>query len=106
MLGEKNDLHNRSMLISGAFAQSEKLDIEDKKVDIRYLITSKVSKKTFEHIEKLYSRLGTDNVFGRQLVEEITGLKSSAASNLIKLMIDNQIIESVNGLGKGKYRFL
>ena len=96
----------RSIHSSGAFAQPEKMDIDTQKVDIRDLIPSKVSKKTFEHIEKLYLRLGTEHVFGRQLVEEITGLKSSAASNLIKLMIDNQMIESVNGLGKGKYRFL
>ena len=38
-------------------------------------------------------------------VEQITGLKSSAASNLIKLMKDSNLITPVTGQGKGKYRF-
>lgn len=40
------------------------------------------------------------------IVEEVTGLKPSGASKFIKLLYDNGIIGTVEGHGKGKYRFL
>ncbi len=47
-----------------------------------------------------------DTYFGRSIVEEITGLKPSGASKLIKLMLDSKVIIPVSGHGKGKYQFL
>lgn len=46
-----------------------------------------------------------DVYFGRTVVEDITGLKSSGASKLIKLLRDSNVIIPVTGCGKGKYRF-
>ena len=40
------------------------------------------------------------------MVEEITGLKPSGASKLIKLMLDSKMIIPISGYGKGKYQFL
>lgn len=39
------------------------------------------------------------------MVENITGLKASGASKLIKLLLDSNVIIPVTGHGKGKYRF-
>ena len=43
--------------------------------------------------------------FGRSVVEEVTGLKSSGASKLISLLLNSNVIEPVSGKGKGKYKF-
>jgi len=43
--------------------------------------------------------------FGRSVVEEVTGLKSSGASKLISLLLNSNVIEPVSGKDKGKYRF-
>ena len=48
---------------------------------------------------------GKKEYFGRTIVEDITGLKSTRASELIKLLVDSEIIVPVTGHGKGKYRF-
>ena len=119
LLDEKNALHNRSMHISGIFAEEDnesikvdihhkKEDIESKKVDIRnrmHAFSERISKKTIDHALVIFSKYGKEEYFGRTMVEEITGLKPSGASKLIKLLLDCKVIVSVNGHGKGKYRF-
>ncbi len=115
LLNENNELHNRSMHISGQFLDIKKVDIGDKKVDIETQkvdigdkfvnVKKKISSKSFSHVTKLFNECGLNKTFGRSNVEEITGLKPSGASKLIKLMLDNDVIEPVKGQGKGKYRF-
>ncbi|MGI6021211.1 MAG: cell filamentation protein, partial [Lachnospiraceae bacterium] len=115
LLDEKNELHNRSMHISGKFNKFSKANIETQKADIgkpKANIEAKLANiddvvlsKTKEYIVKLYAECGISEFFGRSVVERITGLKSTRASELIKLMLDNDIIENVQGHGKGKYRF-
>ena len=105
LLDEKNELHNRSMHISGVF---EEVDIENTKVDIRNKLLSfsdTISEKTINHTVEIFSKCGKENCFGRTIVEEITGLKPSRASKLIKLLVDSEVIVPVTGHGKGKYRF-
>lgn len=114
LLDERNELHNRSMHISGSFnkkvdIESEKVDIESVKVDIRNKIMSfsdRISEKTINHTINIFLKCGTKEYFGRTVIEEITGLKASGASKLIKLLLDSNIIVPVSGHGKGKYRFL
>ena len=105
LLDEKNELHNRSMHISGRF---EEVDIENTKVDIRNKLLSfsdTISEKTINHTVEIFSKCGKENYFGRTIVEDITGLKPSGASKLIKLLVDSEVIVPVTGHGKGKYRF-
>lgn len=107
LLDERNELHNRSMHISGSF--NKKVDIESEKVDIRNKIMSfsdRISEKTINHTINIFVECGTKEYFGRTVIEEITGLKASGASKLIKLLLDSNIIIPVSGHGKGKYRFL
>lgn len=119
LLDEKNELHNRMMHISGRFAEvdiervkvdieSGEVDIESTKVDIRNKLLSfsdTISEKTINHTVEIFSKCGKENCFGRTIVEEITGLKPSGASKLIKLLVDSEVIVPVTGHGKGKYRF-
>ena len=123
---KKNELHNRTMHISGRFAEVEiervkvdiesgevdiestKVDIESTKVDIRNKLLSfsdTISEKTINHTVEIFSKCGKEKCFGRTIVEEITGLKPSGASKLLKLLVDSEVIIPVTGHGKGKYRF-
>ena len=119
LLDEKNELHNRSMHISGMFEEADiesakadiesaEADIEKQKADIRNKLlafSDMISEKTINHTFELFSKCGKEEYFGRTIVEDITGLKSTRASELIKLLVDSKVIVSVTGHGKGKYRF-
>lgn len=112
LLDEKNELHNRFMHISGileeADIESAEADIENQKADIRNRLLSfsdMISEKTIDHALELFSKCGKKEYFGRTIVEDITELKSTRASELIKLLVDSEIIVPVTGHGKGKYRF-
>ena len=109
LLDEENELHNRAMHISGKFDLCSKADIGNKKADIRKrlkTISTDVSEKTIRHVIVLYEKYGREQIFGRACVEEITGLKSTRASEFLKIFLENQVIESVKGHGIGKYHFL
>ena len=126
LLDEKNELHNRSMHISGMLGEADvestkadiespkvkmesvEADIEKQKADIRNRLLSfsdMISEKTINHALELFSKCGKKEYFGRTIVEDITGLKSTRASELIKLLVDSNVIVPVTGHGKGKYRF-
>lgn len=100
------------MHISGMFEEADiesaEADIENQKADIRNRLLSfsdMISEKTIDHALELFSKCGKKEYFGRTIVEDITGLKSTRASELIKLLVDSEIIVPVTGHGKGKYRF-
>ncbi len=116
ILGEKNELLNREMHVSGTFSkiekadiQEEKADIQEEKADIHKKIKQRlpqITEKTLNKIILLWEKCGVTEVFGRSTVETVTGLKSSRASELLKLLVESEIIEPVKGYGKGKYKFL
>ena len=109
LLGEKNELRNRDMHISGIFSKAEKADIQEEKADIRIKLQQRlpqITEKTLNNIILLWEKCGTTEIFGRSIVETVTGLKSSRASELLKLLVESEIIEPVKGYGKGKYKFL
>ena len=121
LLNEKNELLNRNLHISRLFnekkvdiqdlevdIQDPKVDIQDGKEDIENLLYDKCnnfSVKTTVHIHRLFAKFGFDEVFGRSAVMEILELKSSGASKLLSNLVQADIIESVSGHGKGKYKF-
>ena len=107
LLNEKNELHNRNLHISGLLNE-EKVDIQDKKVDIESALSEKgrnFSVKTKVHILRLFEEFGFDEVFGRSTVMELLELKGSGASKLLSKLVQADIIEPVSGHGKGKYKF-
>ena len=115
LLGEKNDLHNRYLHISGLWKpgkvdiEREKVDIQAQKVDIETILFQKAvnfSDKTVSHIQKMVETFGFDEIFGRNIVAELLDLRSSSVSKLFSKLVKAEIIEPVSGYGKGKYRFV
>lgn len=115
LLGEKNDLHNRYLHISGLWKpgkvdiEREKVDIQAQKVDIENILLQKTvnfSDKTVSHIQKMVETFGFDEIFGRNTVAELLDLRSSSVSKLFSKLVKAEIIEPVSGYGKGKYRFV
>ena len=115
VLNEKNELHNRAMHISGMFTNVQEANIESAKANIQTIkaniqsrladIDGAVMDKTISHVLALYDECGVDDIFGRSIVEKITGLKATRASELIRKMNDAGLIVPVQGYGKGKYKF-
>lgn len=109
LLNEENELHNRTMHVSGKFNNLQKADIGEEKADIAIKIVNideAINSKTRSNILALYQHCGKETFFGRTVVESVTGLKSTRASEVLQLLLRNNIIEKVQGHGKGKYRFL
>lgn len=163
LLGERNELHNRNLHISGVLNTGkvdigdEKVDIEDEKVDIgdekvdigdekvdiwdekvdiedgkvdigdgkaevgcesgymggpnaeiEKLFLEKgiaFSAKTTGHILRLFEVVGYDRIFNKTVVKELIGLKDSGASKFLSKLVHADVIGTVPGYGKGKYRF-
>lgn len=126
ILDEHNELHNRAMHISGLFEEDIKQDIAERKQDIAEqkqdiaerkqdievlekfelkLRNTRCSKKTLRNIERLYAEYGNEKIFGRTNVMEILSITASPASELIKKMLESEIIIPVKSRGKGRYIF-
>ncbi|WP_215905155.1 Fic family protein [Treponema phagedenis] len=115
LMNEKHPLHNRTMHISGKFKEPEKPDIGAEKPDIgaekpdigaeKPDIEKKFQTKTASYILRLREAFPGQTIFGRSDVMEVIGIKESRASELLKEIVENEVIEPVSGHGKGKYRF-
>lgn len=101
LLNEQHPLHNRTLHISGAFKEDAKPDIDEIKADIDEIFRP----KTVNHILKLREAFPGQTIFGRSDVIDVIDIKPSRASELLKEMAEQGVIESVSGHGKGKYRF-
>lgn len=120
LLREQNPLSNRIMHISHAFEkvdiQAQKVDIESlktdiqtKKIDIEQIINKKLpatTTKTRNHITKLYAAYKTAPYFGRTDAALVLNLKPAMVTRVLQMMLTHQLLESVQGKGKGKYRFV
>ena len=112
LLGEKNELKNRYLHISGVFEKekpsidSEKALIENKKPLIEMLNDFKFTEHTKQNIMAVYEKFKGDVVFGRTDIGNAVGLGVTAAGELLRKMQDAELIVSVTGHGKGKYKFV
>ena len=68
-------------------------------------IEEKFQPKTVRHILKLREAFLGRAIFGRSDVMSVIDIKSSRASDLLREMVEQDVIEPVSGYGKGKYRF-
>ena len=108
LLSENHPLHNRTLHISGTLKAAETPDIKTSKPDIGALeanIETVFQPKTVSHILKLRNAFPGQTIFGRSDVMGVIGIKPSRASDLLKKMVEHEVIERVPGYGKGKYRF-
>ena len=105
LLGEDNELKNRYTHVrwKKQDIQEAKQDIETQKQDIR--IPESFSNKTKQHIQRLFSVFGYDKFFGRTELMNVLEITASPASELIKKMLESEIIYPMKGKGKGKYLF-
>lgn len=86
-----------------------KVNEEHQKANIREQLEKTIpglSDKTMDHILRIYEAYGTEDMFGRKDIMLLTGLKATRASEVIKLLISAEVIETVKGHGKGKYCFI
>lgn len=108
LLSENHPLHNRTLHISGTLKAAETPDIKTSKPDIEALeanIETVFQPKTVSHILKLRNTFPGQTIFGRSDVMGVIGIKPSRASDLLKKMVEHEVIERAPGHGKGKYRF-
>ena len=86
----------------------EKRTLGPKKAEIdkwRVDMLPDISDKTVGHIEILFEKYGTEEIFWQNRCRGTTGLRSTRASELLKLLVERGLVENVKGQGKGKYRF-
>ena len=112
LLGEDNELKNRYTHVrwKKQDIQEAKQDIETQKQDIVVQkqdieISGEFSNKTKQHIQRLFSAFGYDKFFGRTELMNVLEITASPASELIKKMLESEIIYPMKGKGKGKYLF-
>lgn len=108
LLNENHPLHNRTLHISGAFKETEKVNIDSEKANIenkKVNIEEDFTAKTASHVRKLQEALGKEIVFGRSDVQRVLDRKPTRCTALLREMAEHGIIEPVTGHGKGKYRF-
>lgn len=105
LLGENNELKNRYTHVRWGKQdiQESKQDIGTQKQDID--ISEAFSNKTKQHIRTLFSVFGYDKFFGRTEVMNLLEITASPASELIKKMLESELIYPLKGKGKGKYLF-
>jgi hypothetical protein len=87
------------------YIEPQKQYIGGEKQYIDKMIASGLTKKTAMNAMILFSELGLEKIFSRSDVAPILNITITPASTLLKKLADAGIIESVSGLGKGKYRF-
>lgn len=115
-LDSANALINSYLHISGALSKQDidptKQDIGAAKQDIQcrfpyadVLQAAGCSPKTISHAQSLFQAFDHSQVFGRGDTIRRLGLSPSAASALLKKLLDCGAIEAVVGMGKGKYKF-
>ena len=109
LLGENHPLKNRTLHIR---SESKKQDIDEKKQDIQLqkqdierIFDSGLPKKSASNAVLLLREFGFERFFSRPDVMEVLALTPSPASELLRKLQAAGIIESVSGMGKGKYRF-
>lgn len=55
-------------------------------------------------MEKFYSGIAVDQVFGASDIEEILGCAKSTAAEMMRKLRDMDVVVPITGKGKGKYR--
>lgn len=63
------------------------------------------SSKTTDQIWMLRKKFISQSIFGYMDIMDALNIKASRASELLKEMREKDLIESVSGIGKGKYRY-
>lgn len=103
-------IENQDIGIEKQDIEVDKQDIQKQEQDIKqhnpeFLSNSPLSGKTERNVQALRQFIG-NKIFSRADVVEHLKLTPSPASELLRKMLVNGIIETIKGQGKGKYRFV
>lgn len=111
LLDENNKLRNRYLHVDCVKTahsdekQHMKQHIEAENSTLNIFTNTLLRNKTKKNIECLYLSFGKEKIFGRTDVMNVLSITESPASALLKKMRELGLIESIIGVGKGKYRF-
>lgn len=111
LLDENNELRNRYLHVDCVKTahsdekQHMKQHIEAENSTLNIFTNTLLRNKTKKNIECLYLSFGKEKIFGRTDVMNVLSITESPASALLKKMRELGLIESIIGVGKGKYRF-
>ena len=61
---------------------------------------------TIKNIITVYDAIETDQIFGAPEVKNILKCSISASKEIMKKLRDMEVVRSIKGRGKGKYRFV
>lgn len=87
--------------------EGENPAIEEKNLTIQELIAQLPCKiTTKQNIQTMYDAFKSEEIFGRTDIADACGISYSLAGDIIELLQTNELIETVKGFGKGKYRFI
>ncbi len=109
LLGEANVLKNRYLHVDWQAETAHSLKkqhIESNNSLLVLLKTVKGTERTKNNIVALYEAFGREKIFSRSDVLSVLSITERPATTLLKKMLEAKLIESVHGLGKGKYRFV
>ena len=85
------------------------LKTPDEKVSLDTLLAkcreNSYNATVLNNMEKVYSEIITDQVFGASDIEKILGCAESTAAEMMRRLRDMKVVLSISGMGKGKYRF-
>ena len=92
---------------SPEFSGSDKKPaIDPEKVAIDKITSNlKTNKSTKNKVISIFKKYGYEGFFGRQDIALLTGESQTAAGNIVNKLKAANLIEPVNGHGKGKYKF-
>lgn len=65
-------------------------------IDVLPLDTHKLSRfsnKSIDYAQKMYKAFGKDQVFGRRAVQQITGVRATRVSALLKTLLELEVIK-------------
>lgn len=87
----------------------EKVAIGGEKVAIDVLVERidemQIQERTKKRMKSILSKMYVDKIFGRTEIADILDMSVTSAGNMITKMKEANLIEEVQGFGKGKYRF-
>lgn len=102
---EKPAFNSENMAID-----AENPAIQDKKLSIE-ILKSAIKKQSYneptvKNIIAIYDAIEADQIFGAPEVKNILRCSISASKEIMKKLRDIEVVRSVKGKGKGKYRFV
>ena len=98
---------NPAIEVENPAIEAENPAIEAENLTIHELIEQLPCKiTTKQNIQAMYDAFKSTEIFGRTDIAGACGISYSLAGDIIEFLKEHELIETVKGFGKGKYRFI